>query len=196
MKLNLGSGEDVRPGYVNVDFRDIPGVLKVDLSSFPWPWPDGSVDEVMALDFVEHFSYLKTERLLQEIWRVLKPCGKLEVQVPDLEECARAACEIPPFLCNMCGFEFREKSEKCSQCGRSTRDISASAIQRMYGGQDFMGNTHLAGFTIKTMTRLLRDVGFEPFSLEAKNEKGETHRQNWNFKIVSLKSDDMWGDAP
>src|SRR5690606_40430558 len=53
MKLNLGCGFDIRPGYLNVDFRDMrnippPSELNefggeaqfqiVDLSTFPWPF--------------------------------------------------------------------------------------------------------------------------------------------------------------
>ena len=55
VKLNLGSGTDALPGYVNVDAARIPGVDVVcDLDDGAWPWNDGSVAEIRAFDLFEH----------------------------------------------------------------------------------------------------------------------------------------------
>lgn len=78
MKLNLGScGRDI-PGFVSVDICP-PAEIIADLSK-RWPWPDSSVDEVLALDIFEHLpSKLHT---MNELWRVLKPGGKATIEVP------------------------------------------------------------------------------------------------------------------
>jgi hypothetical protein len=39
MKLNLGCGDNKRPGYVNGDVCGSPDVV-CDLSAFSWPWDD------------------------------------------------------------------------------------------------------------------------------------------------------------
>ena len=52
LKLNLGSGQNPRPGYVNVDKHGDPD-LKCDLESFPWPWPDSSVSEILLIHVLE-----------------------------------------------------------------------------------------------------------------------------------------------
>lgn len=79
MKLNLGSGERMLKGYINVDYY-YPADLKVDLSSFPWPWDDNSVEEIVAWDFLEHLKEFKTA--WQEIHRILKPAGRVWIRVP------------------------------------------------------------------------------------------------------------------
>ncbi len=67
MKLNVGCGQDVRQGYVNVDFRaDLPGIMLADLSILPWPFSDSTADEIMMLDFLEHFPYAKTDEIIVE----------------------------------------------------------------------------------------------------------------------------------
>ena len=86
MKLNLGCGDDIKEGYLNVDFRKThPSVQVQDLSKFPWPWADGFADEILMLDFLEHFPYAQTERILFECFRILKDDGEVVIQVPDAE---------------------------------------------------------------------------------------------------------------
>ena len=79
MKLNLGCGSKLRDGYVNVDKFGEPDVL-CDLSIFPWPWTDGSVDEVFSEHFLEHVENF--ECVILEIHRILKPGGVIWFKVP------------------------------------------------------------------------------------------------------------------
>lgn len=202
MNLNLGCGTDIRPGFVNVDFRQLPGVDKVaDLSKLPWPWADGEVDHVMMLDFLEHFPYRQTERILEDCWRMLKVGGKIEIQVPDLEHCARAASLTGPFCCNRCGWEFPEGDLRadffiCKQCRQSWMDVAEAAIHRLYGGQDYEGNWHHTGFTKLYLDRLLQMKGFTNITEQTINQNGETYYQNWNFKLIAEKSAYLWGEEP
>ena len=52
MKLNLGCSDRVIEGYIGVDIAP-PADQIVDLAG-PWPWPDSSVDHVLAYDVCEH----------------------------------------------------------------------------------------------------------------------------------------------
>lgn len=80
MKLNLGCGKDIRQGWVNVDNRPGEGVdMLVDLRN-PLPFPDKSVEHVLASHVFEHI--LNWEDLLLEIYRVLIPGGTVEIRVP------------------------------------------------------------------------------------------------------------------
>jgi predicted SAM-dependent methyltransferase len=68
MKLNLGCGDKILPGYVNVDVAPSragrpPDVL-CDLRSLG-PFEDASADEVLAVHVVEHFWR----------WKSLACCG-------------------------------------------------------------------------------------------------------------------------
>lgn len=78
MKLNLGCGDRIMPGYIGVDIVP-PADQIVDLAG-PWPWPDSSVDTVLAYSVFEHLpDKLHT---MNELWRVLKPGGIAHLQLP------------------------------------------------------------------------------------------------------------------
>jgi predicted SAM-dependent methyltransferase len=50
----------------------------------PWRWEDGSVDEAVMIQAMEHFTYYDGKYIVKEIYRVLKPGGKFIFDFPDL----------------------------------------------------------------------------------------------------------------
>jgi len=81
VKLNLGCGRTPKEGYVNVDRRALPGVDVVhDLTVTPWPWEDGSVEEVVSYGCVQQLPDLVA--FCNELYRVLAPGAKAEIHVP------------------------------------------------------------------------------------------------------------------
>lgn len=84
MKLNLGCGKDIMPGYVNIDRKPYPGVTVMDITK-PLPFPDDSVDHILAHDVLEHI--LHWEDVVAECLRVLRFGGVLEVHVPHTPHC-------------------------------------------------------------------------------------------------------------
>lgn len=54
LRLNLGCADRHYTGFVGVDITPGPHVDVVADLAGPWPWPDSSVTEVMALDVCEH----------------------------------------------------------------------------------------------------------------------------------------------
>lgn len=80
VKLNLGSCDLRIPGYRGVDIAPGPGVDElVDLRE-DWPWPDGSVDAVLAHDVIEHLP--DAIHTMNELWRVLKVGAQADIVVP------------------------------------------------------------------------------------------------------------------
>lgn len=47
------------------------------------PFPDGSFDAVLLLDAIEHFGFADQRRVLAEVYRVLKPRGRLMITIPN-----------------------------------------------------------------------------------------------------------------
>lgn len=79
VKVNLGACDRRYPGFVSVDIVP-PADVVFDLSKAPWPWPDGSVEEVLAFDILEHLP--DKRQTMNELWRILVPGGIAKIQVP------------------------------------------------------------------------------------------------------------------
>lgn len=88
IRLNLGCGHELMAGWVNVDKHaptiPIPPGVRFSLiplsNNYPWPWSDGTVDEIRAKDFFEHLPDIIDT--MNQCWRVLKHGGLLTIIVP------------------------------------------------------------------------------------------------------------------
>src|SRR5215210_631424 len=84
LRLNLGSGPDVRAGWLNIDFMGDADLL-VDLRR-PLPLPDRSAELAYSEHTLEHLDYpTDAEAFLRECLRVLRPGGVVSIGVPDGE---------------------------------------------------------------------------------------------------------------
>ncbi|MCG6872321.1 MAG: methyltransferase domain-containing protein [Gammaproteobacteria bacterium] len=97
VRLNLGCGDKLLAGYVNVDaVAQRAGArpdVRCDLRRLE-PFADDSVDEILAVHVVEHFWRWEVEAVLAEWRRVLRPGGRLVLECPDLlEACRRLLAE-------------------------------------------------------------------------------------------------------
>lgn len=80
-KLNFGSGDDIKKGYVNADIIKLPGVdLVHNFNKFPYPFKDKEFDEVFTSHVLEHLDDLP--RVMKELKRVCKPGAKIIIHVP------------------------------------------------------------------------------------------------------------------
>jgi hypothetical protein len=90
IRLNLGSGGIEYPGYLSVDLHDRRASIIMDVTKLDFP--DNSVNEMMASHLFEHISPFKALDTLKDWLRILKPGGKLIMEMPDIESlCARFA---------------------------------------------------------------------------------------------------------
>ena len=85
VKLNIGCGDKHWPGFVNVDAHGEPDVL-TDCRRLPFD-PDYA-DEIHAIHFVEHIPRIEVENMLMDWHRVLKPGGRIAIEVPCLDKIA------------------------------------------------------------------------------------------------------------
>ena len=82
-KLDIGCGANKQKGFKGIDKRELPSVDFVhDIEVFPWPVEDNTVTIAVASHIFEHIKPWLSIDLMNEIWRVLVPSGKLLVSTP------------------------------------------------------------------------------------------------------------------
>jgi ubiquinone/menaquinone biosynthesis C-methylase UbiE len=177
--LNLGCGNNPLPKpWKNIDKFYYPGTEEMNRADgnpedFDWEqgdftelskWEDNSVDKVNICHALEHVSDEDAWKTLREIYRVLKPGGDVEIEVPDLDKI---------FM----GFMNKLFSE-------------SEMIDLVYGGRDsnvYWGG-HFCGFNIYTLSHRLLTVGFsnvkEIYELGFGTSKAEPDR---NFRVRGTK---------
>ncbi len=114
MKIHLCAGDVFLTDYTNVDvegeqvdaenrgdipYRDLTNYysnrlvghkhptyvdMKFDITCFPWPFEDESVEELVMIQAIEHFDYSTAKKIIDEILRILVPGGKLLIDFPDI----------------------------------------------------------------------------------------------------------------
>ena len=104
-KLNLGCGQDIRKGYVNLDFLKLRGVDVVhDLNKFPYPFDDDEFDEIYTSHVLEHLDNLP--KAMKELKRICRNGGRIKIRVPHFS----------------CGLTYNDPTHKCF-FGYSTFDV-------------------------------------------------------------------------
>lgn len=80
-KLNLGSGEFKKEGYVNVDYYSVSDPdVRHDLNQFPYPFETSEFDLVEAEHLLEHLD--DPFKVMKEIYRISKNDGIINIKVP------------------------------------------------------------------------------------------------------------------
>ena len=94
-KLNLGCGNEIFKGWVNIDSVKQPGVDVIhDLNSYPWPFKDNTFDQVYCSHVLEHVTDL--EKTMKEIKRICKDKARINIRVPHFS----------------CGVSYRDPTHK------------------------------------------------------------------------------------
>lgn len=146
MRLNLGCGDKLLPGYVNVDVAPSrlgksPDVL-CDLHALS-PFPSDSADEVLAVHVVEHFWRWEVIDIIKEWRRVLKPGGKIILECPNLI----SACQ-----------EFLADPDRAAGAGPEGQ----RSMWVFYGDPKWRDPlmVHRWGYTPQSLTAVLSEAGF------------------------------------
>lgn len=175
MKLNLGSNSKQIEGFANVDALMVQNVdFLCDLSEPPYEFEDvktgeiklvenDSVDEIIAIEFLEHIPFRKTANVLSEWRRILKPGGKLTIGVPDIGlmcdyytkglicPCVpRKAASMDAYLAD----------PACTQCHGKAMIHPERWLYAFSGAQKHEFDAHLAHFTRPILRWALFNAGF------------------------------------
>ncbi|PIT89417.1 MAG: hypothetical protein COU27_00395 [Candidatus Levybacteria bacterium CG10_big_fil_rev_8_21_14_0_10_36_7] len=169
VRLNLGSGNDHREGWINVDsIGDLSPDLIADLSK-KFPFLDNYADEILASDILEHFIKEKGEMFLRECHRVLKPNGVLTIRTHNLFQIFEQFKNDPQVLIH---FIYGNTSD--------TSDFGA----------------HKYAYTKKSITKLLKILGFEDINIQNETtnflitaKKGLIREKKLNIGIIQQSPD-------
>ena len=132
-KLHLGCGKIYIPGFVHVDvvnYDHIDYLTSIDSLDV---FGDNACDLIYNCHVLEHFHRNRTEKVLKEWYRVLKPGGILRTSVPDFNACCEAY--------------------------RIEKDLSL-IIGLLMGRQNFLYNIHYNIFDFNSLRKQLLQAGF------------------------------------
>lgn len=144
IKLNIGAGFEIKPtdqGWVNIDGNANEGInMVVNLSEEALPFPNKSVDHVLAKNIIEHISRHKQIEFITELYRVLKVGGTITIEMPNLKCIAESYLGI-------------------RETGDPNLDwLDAAAF--IFGAQEDEFGCHRWIYDIPSITKLLQDIGF------------------------------------
>ncbi len=130
LRLHLGCGSKHFDGYINVDFW-ITEATDVICDITKLPWPDNSADVIETYHVIEHISHRKIKDALSDWLRVLRPGGRMIVEVPHFDKAVN---------------EYLQGNE--------------ARLINIFGWQRSWGDIHLYGYNPARLIRLLKEVGF------------------------------------
>jgi predicted SAM-dependent methyltransferase len=169
LRLHIGCGENLLPGWVNIDpMARAPGVA-TDIDATHLPFADASVDEVLAEHVFEHFSFDEEARVWREMARVLRPGGRLTVEVPDFEwVCATFLAAKDEWR----AFYIVGHPDHYAGCGRAL-DQRWGILQTMFfGNQNGAGQFHRSAYTEGKLCAIAAALGFQAIAVNRLNNKG------------------------
>jgi predicted SAM-dependent methyltransferase len=149
VKLNLGCGGDVRPGWVNVDLTvQHPEVTNLDITdghSLAAMFKD--VEEIWLGDVIEHLPLPVLVRSMRDWVTLLKPGGKLTANTPD-------------------GPWAAQNYVKYAAKSNIDDPLLQDAINRFYGSRRYPGDAHELLLDENHARQLFETAGLENVVVE------------------------------
>lgn len=133
-KLEIGSGNKPKEGYLHFDVREN---VKADVvgDARKLPFENGEFSEVYSRFFLEHLPRKEALLALKEMNRVLKKGGTLEIIVPNIG-----------YFCKLFIEEIGQKKEW--------------ALNKIYGFENYIEDHHFFGYDEIILSKALIESGF------------------------------------
>lgn len=164
--LNIGCGGKVWDGFLNIDFPGNWSGMAPDLECDvrELPLSDNYADSAWAIHVLEHFYRWETEKVLSEWKRVLKPGGRLVIEVPCLDMVLKA---------------FMWAKEKGQPLNEQL------TMWRLYGDPKYEDAhmVHRWCFSAHELVHLMREVGFR----DVVAGPPEYHHPQGDMRVTGVK---------
>ena len=169
MRLNLASGTDSREGWVNLDvIRQWPNSPRPcdvlwDARSNRIPYADNIIEEIVAGYLLLHVPYEHHEPLVSEMFRVLRPGGRLELGEVDMPVAMQRWMANP--------------------ADQQAREMIWGEQGNVHGPHLAQYDKHCAGHTEETLRALLEKHGF----VRVKRFKQHAPEVWWELSLEAWK---------
>lgn len=160
MKIELGGGRRAKPGWLCADVNPAYADIVCDVRG-PIPLGDCVVDELRAVDVLEHISYRHTAGALAEWARLCAPGAAVYVQVPDAAEIMRWFVEAPHLLAHTV-------EGGCSAMKGAEWRLLGGHADGVYVdvGGDWRWNAHYSLWDRESLVDAMFDAGFDVLRCE------------------------------
>jgi len=165
IRLNLGSGGINYPGYLSVDLYDQRADIIMDITNLDFE--PNTVSEILASHVFEHLNPYHTLDILKKWLLVLKPGGRLIMEMPDIEA-----------LCKK--FVTATKAERCGVLNA----IYGSVNTTDKGLPSDITSPHLFGWWPESVYDLLCAAGFTNIVFMPE----QIPHPECNFRVEATKS--------
>jgi predicted SAM-dependent methyltransferase len=160
LKLHLGCGANILPGWINTDTMPSPVADYLD-STKNFPFTDSSFVAVFCEHMIEHMEKPQARSLLQEVFRVLRPKGVFRLVTPSFESFARLALDPSSAPAQKYLANFR-------QLVSNPRADLGDAINLI-----FYGHGHRHVYLVEELATILRQAGFSEARVMAAGTYGD-----------------------
>lgn len=185
IKLNIGCGGSLVPGFINVDafftYAALRQIYRDRGEEFPtdaefvqadiadMPFNDNYADYIELVDMIEHLPVRQLSQAFTELYRVLKPGGEVCIVTTDFDGVARQWLKVSEEF-NKTLTDGKDISGLFDSSHRLDKDHLWSEIMKkkvnlvmsiIYGNQFHQGEFHQSLFTPYIMHVYLRQAGFE-----------------------------------
>ena len=213
IKLNIGShNKIIGDSWINLDALKLPNVdLYCDINKQPFifelndkriqydydkfkflhvggaswknKFEDNSIDQIQMVEVLEHITFRKTVLVLREIYRILKPGGFIDIQVPDCGNAMKfyvrkQICECVPHKPK--NDEEAKADEKCFKCGGKGKIHPDRWLYSFTGAQKHEYDIHQIPFTKEILKDKLEKAYFKDIKFK-KDKKG------WKLNVRAIK---------
>jgi SAM-dependent methyltransferase len=169
IRLHLGCGAHILPGWINIDTVQRPGAPSIHLDIGDMPFVAGSVTEILAEHLMEHLDFAAEQRVWREIARVLRPGGRFRVEVPDFDWVCRSFVDATD---DWRDFYQVGNCDHYGGCGRDTGQRWGILQTMFFGNQNGADQYHRSAYTEQKLRSIAALLEFASVEVERTFNKG------------------------